>query len=274
MAALNRPLMYNDLYFRLAISLLAAHIIVAFGAKQSFFQLLLMYYYYRSLTLSFFIAFSLINTVYLVTVKLDKHFDWIDNTAKRIGLQFAFGLILPSVAAFLLATLYFALFRIKILDTGYLQFDFPVIVIMLLLLNVYYLAFYFYNRWRHAENKATGMSGHKQVQVFTVQKGAKNIPLPIDTVSYFYHDGQYNFLRTFDREDFLVSQPLDEVQQHLNDKQFFRANRQMIVNIKACDYFQNMDHHKLELFTKPSFKSQVVISQKRASAFKSWMNGK
>src|SRR5581483_4625076 len=100
---------YNDLYFRIIISLIAAHIIVTFGAKESFFALLMAWYYYRDLALSFVIAFLLISEVYLVTVKLDRRFDWLKDTATRIALQSLFGLIIPSISAFLLAALYFGM---------------------------------------------------------------------------------------------------------------------------------------------------------------------
>src|ERR1700740_421142 len=93
---------YNDLYFRIILSLIAAHIIVTFGARESLFLLLISWYYYRDLLLSFIIAFLLISEVYLATVKLDKNFDWQRQTAKRIGMQLAFGLTLPSLSAFLL----------------------------------------------------------------------------------------------------------------------------------------------------------------------------
>jgi hypothetical protein len=271
------PRGYNDIYFRIILALLAAHIIVSFGAKESLFLLLISWFYYRSLLLSFIIAFLLINEVYWATIKLDKRYDWKQHTAERIGLQLLFGLTLPSVTAFLLATIYFAMFGYNILNTYYLQFDFPVIVIMILLLNVYYLAFYFYRQWQMAESKVvtTGIVNkeetHKGKEVFVVQQGVKNIPLPIETICYFYHDGEYNFVRTCDREDFMIVQALDEIQQQLPGKQFFRVNRQMIVNFTACQHFEQSDFGKLELFVTPATKYPVIISQKRAKQFKEWI---
>jgi hypothetical protein len=268
---------YHDLYFRIIVALLAAHIIVSFGAKESFFVLLISWYYYRSLLLSFVIAFLLVSEVYLVTIKLDKNYNWKERTVQRIGLQLLIGLLLPSVTAFLLATAYFSAFGFNILNTYYIRFDFPVIVIMLVLLNVYYLAFYFYKQWQLLEstliNPANGIKGEKQKgkEVFVVQKGAKNIPLPVDSISYFYHNGAFNFVRTFEKEDFIISQPLDEVQQQLSDKHFFRVNRQMIINFTACQHFEPLEHGKLELIVIPVPKEQVIISQKRAKAFKEWI---
>jgi hypothetical protein len=273
-----KPVAYNDLYFRIIISLIAAHIIVTFGAKESLFLLLISWFYYRSLILSFVIAFLLISGVYLATIKLDKHYDWQRQTAKRIGLQAVFGLVLPSVCAFLLAAVYFGIFGYNILDTYYLRFDFPVIVIMLILLNIYYLAFYFYKRGQYFETRlrSAGISvdaidGQKNKEVIVVQEGNKNIPLLVESICYFYHDGHYNFVRTNDREDFIIAQTLDEMQLQLSDKQFFRVNRQMLVNFTACQHYEPIEYGKLKLLVTPVTKEPVIVSQKKARLFKEWI---
>jgi DNA-binding LytR/AlgR family response regulator len=261
---------------------IAAHIIVAFGARESFFQLLISWIYYRSLIPSFVIAFLLIGTVYWSTVYLDRRYDWRMNSLARAGLQIALGLIIPSLIAFLLATVYFAMFGYNIFKTYYLQFDFPLIVILLILLNVYYLAFYFYKRWEQSERLIMMPSDNNDItlkkpgnpkskEVFVVQKGAKIIPLPVETISYFFHEGEYNFVRTFEKEDFMIAQPLDEVQQQLPDKQFFRVNRQMIVNFTSCQHFEPSEFGKLKLYVNPELKEPVIISQKRSKPFRMWI---
>lgn len=267
---------YNDLLFRIIISLIAAHIIVAFGATQSFFQLLINWKYYRSLLPSAVIAFLLISEVYLATVKLDKRFDWRERTVQRIGLQLLLALIIPAITAFLLATVYFAAFGYNILrNTYYLEFDFPVIVILLLLLNIYYLAFYFFRRWQLAEQEKAletiQQTAEKQKSVFMVHKGNKGVPIALDNICYFYHEGGLNFLRTFEKEDFLITQPLDEVQKQLPDKQFFRVNRQMIVNYLSCRHFELLQYGRLELILDPKPKEPVIVSQRRTRAFKEWI---
>ncbi|MBS1525533.1 MAG: LytTR family transcriptional regulator [Bacteroidetes bacterium] len=279
MTSTDKPAGYHDLSFRLIISLIAAHIIVSFGAKESFFQLLISWYYYRSLILSFIIAFLLISEVYLATVKLDRYFDWSAAPVKRIGTQLLFGLGMPSITAFLLAAVYFGMFGYNILvNTYYLRFDFPVIVIMLLLLNIYYLAFYFYRKWQYAESRLrpvaagnpTAQNGRNK-EVILVQEGSRSIPILIEDVCYFYHDGRYNFARTNDREDYIIDQTMDEIQQQLPEKQFFRISRQAIVNFASCKHFRQGEFGKLELSVEPEAKEPFFVSQKRVKQFRDWI---
>ncbi|WP_290708038.1 LytTR family transcriptional regulator DNA-binding domain-containing protein [Flavihumibacter sp. CACIAM 22H1] len=109
------------------------------------------------------------------------------------------------------------------------------IVLMLVLLNADYLAYYFYNRWKLAELKADRnkeeiqTEGKSSREAFLVQRGAESIPLPVETIAYFYRDGDYNYLATFEAERYLVSQSLDEVEGQLDKVEFFRANRKFIV---------------------------------------------
>lgn len=273
------PVRYNDLYFRIIAALLAAHCIVAFGDKETLFQLLLDKYYYMALGSSFVIALILVSIVNFVTRKLDRFYDWKQYPVERTGLQLLAGLVLPAVVALLLAALYFKLNGLDIFKTLYLQIDFPVIVGMILLFNLYYLAYYFYLRMRMAEMAVAQVSGNANIasdksetkEVIIASRGAKNIPIPVEKISYIYHQDQYNFIRTSDKEDFLVTYPLDTIQQQLSPKQFFRVNRQMLVNFNACRHFENIENQKLRLHVLPESKEPIIISQKRAREFKDWM---
>ncbi|MEC3880218.1 LytR/AlgR family response regulator transcription factor [Parapedobacter sp. 10938] len=256
---------YRDIYFRLIISLLVAHFIVTFGEAYSLSELLLMRAYYLSLPGSFIIAFILISLVRWITMRLDKRYDWMEKPLLRTALQLLFAIVAVSVVAFLLAALYFrVVLGINILDTAYLQFDFPVIVLLLILLNAYYIVYYFYLR-------AVGNKESSGREVFIVNSGARNIPLPVDEIAYFFRSDEVNYVRAVNNTDYIITQSLDEVQQQLDERLFFRANRWFLVSFKACRHFEMLSYGKLQLFVIPEFKEAVIISQKRAKSFKEWM---
>ena len=265
---------YNDRYFRIVSALVAAHFITVFGEKESLFQILLYKYYYIALGCGAVIAFVLITVINVITRKLDKHWDWRTYPIQRTGLQLLLGLILPALVAFLLAFLYFRIFDINILQTVYLSLDYPLIVMMLFLFNLYYLAYYFYLRMRMAEHAIVSKAianTQNEKEVFMVNAGLRTIPIPLETICYFFRKGENNFVRTSDREDFLINQSLDAVEGLLNEKLFFRVNRKFIVNFNACKHFELATYGKLELLVKPDFNEPILISQKRAPTFKEWI---
>lgn len=272
----NPVVKYKDTYFSVIACLFAAHLLVAYGETISFFQMLLMPYYYYALIPSFLIAFILFNIIRAINIRLDKHFDWTTQTLQRAGTQVFFGLLIPAFCAFLLAAAYFAIRSRNIFTTTYLKYDFVLILVQLLLLNVYYIAYHFYLRWSQAQTiiSALESTAPKQVapgqQTFQVSKGAKNILLSVDEIAYFFREGDSNYLRTVSAEDYFISRSLDDIQQQLPDELFFRANRQLIVHRQACKGFSLLTYGKLEANITPPFKD-AIISQKRARDFKEWL---
>jgi hypothetical protein len=270
---------YNDHYFRIAISILAAHFIIAFGITRTIWELLLMTAYYRALAGSFIIAFTLVTIVYKATVKLDRRWPWGDNNLVRIFYQAVFGLLLPSVLAFILAAIYFYLQGVNILKTVYLKYDYPVIVLFLLMINVYYFAYNQYMQAKKHREKITDqgtipVDDYQYKKVFVVNKGTENLPVANELIAYFYHSGDYNFLKLFDGTEYLFTPTLDETEKQLDPQLFFRANRQYIVSYRACQSFQQLEFNKLEVTVEPKAKEAIIISQLKAKPFKEWMERK
>lgn len=269
---------YNDIYFRMIACLIGAHILVAYGETFSIFQMLLMPYYYYALIPSFLIAAILFYIIRAINIQLDKRFDWAEWPVQRAGTQIFFAFIIPAFCAFLLAFTYFVIRGINIFQTTYLKYDFQFILLQLLLINLYYVAYHFYLKWSQAEKtisqlalKHTGPQAATK-HTFQVSKGATNLLLPVDGIAYFYRDGESNYLRTVNGEDYFINITLDDVQQQLPEDIFFRANRQLIIHRQACKAYDLLDYGKLQMTLDPSLATDAVVSQKRAKDFKQWID--
>lgn len=273
-----QPVRYNDLLFRLTGALVAGHFTLTYGSGESFFQMLVHWYYWRDLLLSSGIAFLLISIVYISIVRLDRLYDWRDYPIQRAGLQLLLAVALPSIVAFLMAWGYFFIFGIDIFKTHYPELIFQLVVVLILLLNVYYLALYFFRRWQQAEHAMKVVPQPKadesKNKSILVQKGSKVLPVSVENICYIIHDREYNILRTVDREDFIINGSLDEIQGQLDEQNFFRVNRQMIANYRACDHFEPENFGKLRLIVNPPIADKIIISQKRAKKFREWIINK
>lgn len=263
---------YNDLYFRIAIAFIAAAVIVIFGDRDNIFELLRLGEFYEAMLASFIIALILVTAVNRVTVRLDLTYDWMSHPLQRIGLQVILCFVLPAVAAFALAYLYFNIIGIHILDTVYLRYDFPVILILLFTLNLYYIAFYFYRQGRLNAGGENGQDDPDAGILIATQGGESRV-FRYHEIGYFFHAGDFNFVRTTGNEDLLVSGTLDEIEQQLDGRLFFRVNRQMIVHRNTCKSYSHIEHGKLSLVLAPLFKDPVIISQLKAKKFRDWIRG-
>jgi len=279
---INRPVQYKDFYIRLLLAILASHIIIVYGEPESTFEILLTKDYYTAFAGSFIIAMLLIQYVNWITRVLDRRADWVHKAVARAFSQLFLGLIAPGFLAFLFAFTYFKIRGIDILTTSYVTYDFPFIMLMLALINAYYLAYYFYLKWSIAEEivaKAIVPEAASEFieqetgeEVFTVSRGSISIPIDASSIGYFFRDGEVNFLRTTEAEDIFTNQSLDEVETQLGERSFFRLNRQMISSFRSVKDYRAIAHGKLEITLDPPFSEPVIVSQKRAKSFKQWMD--
>ena len=269
---------YNDLYFRLIACIIGAHILVAYGETLTIFQMLLMPYYYYALIPSFLIAFILFNIIRIINIQLDKKFDWAELTIHRVATQVFFAFIIPSLFAFLLAFGYFVIRGVNIFQTTYLRYDFQFILLQLLMINLYYVAYYFYQKWSQAEKAISILASKTQQpekgrkETFQVSRGAGNILLQVDEIAYLFRDGDSNYLRTVNGEDYFINVALDDALQQLPEHVFFRANRQLIIHRQACKAYDLLAYGKLNVTLHPPLHMEVVVSQRRAKDFKSWVD--
>jgi DNA-binding LytR/AlgR family response regulator len=65
---------------------------------------------------------------------------------------------------------------------------------------------------------------------------------------------------------------MEELENMIDPKIFFRANRSYIIHVKSVIQIHNYFNGKLKLEIKPAIeKDDVVISREKAGAFKEWM---
>ncbi|WP_288878854.1 LytTR family DNA-binding domain-containing protein [Pedobacter panaciterrae] len=278
----SNPVAYNDRKVRIIVSMIAAFLVSSYGGNQTIFKLLLTIGFYIEFLVSFIFTILIVETIAFVTRRLDRNYDWNIKPLPRALLQVLFGILLPSIIEFLLAALYFALSGYNILKTTFVDYAFPLIVMMIILFNAYYFIFYIIVKWKDVKEYAVqNEDGSVVVSQFAegesketilVNKGIKTFPVPISQVAYFFRnqEDESNYLRTFEREDFFLNLSLEDIQMLLDEKNFFRVNRQMIVNYAACKHYELMEYGKLRLEVMPDFDRPIVISQIKAKIYKDW----
>ena len=266
----ERKVQYREPWIRATLSIVGAHWVVSFGEPETIFELFLMRDYWRSLFGSAIIAFALLTLVRWICLKLDRWLDWQEHPVARAFAQVGAGIGLLCLVAYLLATVYFMLHGMDIRETVYIDLDWPLIIAQLFIANLYYLIYYIVIVWKQSRHREEDEPRYRQVIV--VQVAAKNIPVKVEDIAYFFRQHEENFLRTKEGTDYLVTDSLDHYEQVLDPLVFFRANRQFLVAFTACERFEVIEHDKLELFVVPPFKERVIISQKRAPVFRKWLD--
>ncbi|AUC14923.1 hypothetical protein BTO06_07130 [Tenacibaculum sp. SZ-18] len=113
---------------------------------------------------------------------------------------------------------------------------------------------------------------HMYKKSFLVHYRNQLIPLKVEEIAVFYIENQLLYCKTIDNKVFKVSTTLEKLEQQLNPKLFFRANRQCIVAKKAIKYATPFEHRKLKLMLHQEYSSHIIISKLKVTNFKLWMD--
>jgi len=104
-----------------------------------------------------------------------------------------------------------------------------------------------------------------------VKQGQRMIPVTSNEVAYFFTKEKLNFLLTKDNRRYQVDFTMEELEKTLNPKDFFRANRQFIVNYTAVSKVNQDYNAKLKLNLTPPPLEEVIISREKAMEFRQWL---
>ncbi|HQW42896.1 MAG: LytTR family transcriptional regulator [Chitinophagaceae bacterium] len=301
---------YRDFWLRLGISVLLAFFFVFLGS-DSITDIANGKYFVTDVLSGFILTFIITSSINIITAYLDKQYPWNKYFTTRLIYQFIAAIVLPAffVLAFMYTYL-IVLLGFKKEEVQFFYTEFPISVLFIVFWNVVYVGYFFYRETRkqkeelvslkeqmftlqnvktgsdviptsinqpvienyEEENDFAESNSSPKIKILVAVSGNKNIPITVETIAYFYKDGNYTTLKTFQSETYLLNHSLDELMKLLEETLFFRANRQFIINLKACHYFTNEENGKLEVQLIPEHNDSVIISQKRAPVFKDWLN--
>jgi len=98
------------------------------------------------------------------------------------------------------------------------------------------------------------------------------MPVSIEEISYIYLENTITYIVRKDGKRYTANDSLDQIYSSLDNKLFFRANRQIIVSIYAIDKIIKFGNSSLKIETKPASEIDIVIGKNKASSFKQWLD--
>ena len=117
----------------------------------------------------------------------------------------------------------------------------------------------------------SGTSKYKEKFIINV----RNQWMPVNTKDIACFSKEVlNYIYLFNGEKYMIDfVTLDEVEELLDPKQFYRANRQFIINIDAIQSVKPVENSKLIVRLKePNHKLDIDMSRLKSPEFKKWMD--
>ncbi len=112
-------------------------------------------------------------------------------------------------------------------------------------------------------------NSHKKT--FLVHFQDKIIPLKTEEVACVQYDLGNVYIITFENKRYVVNQTLDEFETTLHPNDFFRANRQFIINKKAIKTIENYFSRRLLLKLTVSISEAIIVSKTKSPQILSWI---
>lgn len=103
-----------------------------------------------------------------------------------------------------------------------------------------------------------------------VHKKDKLIPITIQKIAVCYIHFELTYIRTFQNDQFIINKSLDELDALLGD-QFYRTNRQVIVNRDAVVDVSVLANRKLAVNLNVQIEESITVSKEKMTSFKNWL---
>ncbi len=109
---------------------------------------------------------------------------------------------------------------------------------------------------------------------FLVFKNNKYQTVLTENIALFYIKNETPTIMTFDKNEYQITQSLDEVHKLLSPIQFFRINRQYLVNFSAIREAEHYFSRKLIIKLTIPTEEKLLIGKEKATTFLNWLENR
>lgn len=109
---------------------------------------------------------------------------------------------------------------------------------------------------------------------FLVFKNNKYQTVLTENIALFCIKNETPTIITFDKAEYQITQSLDEVHKLLSPTQFFRINRQYLINFSAIREAEHYFSRKLILKLTIPTEEKLLVGKEKATTFLSWLENR
>jgi DNA-binding LytR/AlgR family response regulator len=98
------------------------------------------------------------------------------------------------------------------------------------------------------------------------------VTLSVQDVVYFFSETKITFADLKSGDKTMIPYTLEELEEELDPRHFFRANRQYIIHVDSIQSIHNYFNGKLKVLVGKKDAVEIIISKDKAPLFKQWLN--
>jgi DNA-binding LytR/AlgR family response regulator len=113
--------------------------------------------------------------------------------------------------------------------------------------------------------------GKKSFLVFTHNK---YMTVPTENIAFFYIKYSTSIIVSFEKQEYALNYSLDRIQELVSDQQFYRLNRQYLINFSAVKEVEHYFARKLLVNLAIPVKEKLLVSKEKAKCFLNWLENR
>jgi two-component system response regulator LytT len=109
---------------------------------------------------------------------------------------------------------------------------------------------------------------------FLVFKYNKYFIVPTENIAFFYVKHETSNIVCFDKQEYFLNHSLENIQILVNEKQFFRLNRQYLISFHAVKEAEHYFARKLLVNLVVPAPDKLLVSREKQSSFLNWLDNR
>lgn len=241
----------RDILLRIGASALVSIFIVLNGRWHQFTIAISAPDFYFALFISFLVAFFLLYLVRIGNTFLDREHPWEKHLMLRAFFQFILCFIVPTILDISIIAVYFRITSSEFNVTDYLMHDYPIIAMLLILLNSYYTIKHFSGPSHAPIQQQDQPAG----QLMNLSRGRTLITVNVQTdILYCCRMAKRVQIYIRDGQRFVVEDSLRQLSEQFSESELLQINRSTIINMAIVQgYTKGVRRDTLQIIIKEPY---------------------
>jgi len=107
---------------------------------------------------------------------------------------------------------------------------------------------------------------------FTIKMGQQLKMIGIEEIECFFSENKGTYLHTLENRNYLIDNTLEQIENELNPKDFFRVSRKFIIPLKGIKEIQIHSNSRLKVILQTYKDDEVIVAREKVNDFKNWLD--
>lgn len=126
----------------------------------------------------------------------------------------------------------------------------------------------------HGGNYVPAPANEASKKSFLVFKQNRYLTISTQNIAFFYIRYDAPVIVCFDKQEYSVNYSLEKIQQLLSELQFYRLNRQYLINFNAVKEVEHYFARKLLVKLSIPAAEKLLVSKEKATRFLNWLENR